>query len=559
MLVYCRADGTALVSDSGSIISDAGTAKFGSAAVSSEIETSVLPHRTDEAIIRPTVPTTVLPAEQIRDTTRPLTKPKRRGLVFALLVLVAAGIGIGGYFYVSRKSDSSIQSIAVMPFVNASGNADVEYLSDGMTETLINSLSKLPNLTVKARSSVFRYKEKEVDPQTVGNELNVQAILNGRIVQRGQDLILYLSLVDTRSGNQLWGEQYNRKSGDLLSLQNDVGRDVATKLRTKLSGSEEATLTKNYTQNTEAYQLYLQGRFFASKRTPQNIRKALEYYQQAIVKDPNYALGYAGLSDGYSLLAYYASESAPEALNKAREAALRSLSLDNNLAAGHNALGFVLTTADFDYAGGEREYRRAIELDPNYTTAHHNLGVMLCRTGRPAEGIAELRRALELEPFSTVVNRLYGEVLIFSGSYDEGLAQLKKTAELDPGFPTTHFALSNAYRLMGKHAESVESYAKFHELYDRPQTAAFARASFAAGGWQGYMREMTARRPPGMTPYMAAVYFIQLGDKDKAFIELNKALDIREFTTRFLKIDPSVDALRDDPRFKELMQRMRLE
>jgi len=484
----------------------------------------------------------------------------KRHKVAALLVLIlllGGGLATALYLRSRASANGTIKSIAVMPFINGGSNADLEYLSDGMTETLINTLSQLPDLSVKARSSVFRYKGKEPDPQTVGNELSVQAIVNGRVVQRGDDLTLYLSLVDTRTGNQLWGEQYNRKQADLLSLQNTVARDVATKLRNKLSGADEQKVARNYTQNTEAYQLYLQGRFFANKRTPQTIQKAIGFYQQAIDKDPNYALGYAGLSDGYGQLGYYASDPAPAALIKAREAALRALSLDNNLAEGHSALGFVLITADFDYAGGEREYKRAIELDPNYEPSHHNLGVMLFRTGRAAEGMAELRRALELEPFSLVVNRLYGEVLVYSRRYDEGLAQLKKTAEMDPSFPSTYSALATAYRLMGKYADSVESYAKLQELSDRPQTAAFARASFAAGGWQGFMRDMTSRRPQGFSPSLAAIFFGQLGEKDKAFDELNKAVENREYTVRFLKVEPGFDPLRDDPRFKELLQRMK--
>ncbi|HXM35627.1 MAG TPA: protein kinase [Pyrinomonadaceae bacterium] len=485
-----------------------------------------------------------------------LQRHKLAALV-VLIILIAGGVGTALYLRSHTSASTTIKSIAVMPFINGGNNADIEYLSDGMTETLINTLSQLPDLSVKARSSVFRYKGKEIDPQTVGTELNVQAIVNGRIIQHGDDLTLYLSLVDARTGNQLWGEQYSRKQADLLSLQNAVARDVATRLRNKLSGADEQKVARNYTQNTEAYQLYLQGRFFANKRTPESIRKAIGYYQQAIDKDPNYALGYAGLSDGYGQLGYYASDPAPESLIKAREAALRALSLDNNLAEGHSALGFVLTTADFDYAGGEREYKRAIELDPNYEPSHHNLGVMLFRIGRQAEGMAELRRALELEPFSLVVNRLYGEVLVYSGRYDEGLAQLKKTAEMDPTFTSTYSALATAYRLMGNYAESVESYAKLQELNGRPQTAAFARASFAAGGWQGFLRDMTSRRPEGVSPSMAAIFFAQLGEKDKAFAELNKAVENREYTVRFLKIEPGFDPLRYDPRFKELLKRMK--
>ena len=558
-LGFCRADGTALISDSGSFSGDAGTAKFGSGAVSSEIETSILSHTsTTPEINRLTAPTTVLPPPQTPTTTRELSKSKRRGRVIAPVALSFVVIGVAGYFYLSRNHKPAIESIAVMPFVNQSGNQDVEYLSDGMTETLINSLSQLPNLSVKARSSVFRYKGKEVEPQVVGNELNVQAILNGRVVQRANDLILYLSLVDTRTGNQIWGEQYNRKQADLISLQNEIGRDVLTKLRTKLSGADEQKVAKNFTQNAEAYQLYLQGRFFWNKRTRENVQKSIEYFQQAIEKDPNYALGYAGLSDGYTLLAYYGGAPAREVMPKAKAAALRAVSLDSNLAESHNALGFVFSFYDYDYAGAEREYKKAIELNPNYALAHQNLGVMLARISRQAEGMAELRRALEIEPFSIVMNRLYGDILVCSRRYDEALAQLKKTLELDPSFPTTHLSLFTVYQLMGKYAESVESFAKYQELSARPQTATFARESFAEGSWQGYLREMTGTRPPeGVSPFIAATFFVQLGEKDKAFVELNKALENREYLLLYIKIDPRLDALRDDPRYQELVRRMR--
>jgi TolB-like protein/Tfp pilus assembly protein PilF len=489
-----------------------------------------------------------------------VTQAKSHKLATAIIGLALLGVisTVAYYFAFVSKGRSQINSIAVMPFINGSSNADIEYLSDGMTETLINSLSQLPELSVKARSSVFRYKGKEVDPQTVGNELSVQAILNGRVVQRGDDLTLYLSLVDTRTGNQLWGEQYNRKQADLISLQNDVGRDVASKLRTRLSGSDEQRVAKNYTQNTEAYQLYLQGRYFWNKRTPQTIQRSIEYFQKAIEQDPNYALGYAGLSDGYALLAYYGGAPAQEALPKAREAALKALSLDDNLAESHNALGFVLVLYDYDYTGSERQYRRVIELNPNYALAHQNLGVMLNRIGRHEEGMAEIRRALEIEPLSIVINRLYGDALVCSKRYDEALAQLKKTLELDPAFPTTHLSLSALYQLTGKYAESVESYAKYQDLSGRPQTAKLARDSFAAGGWQGSLREMTGTpRPIGVSPFIAATFFVELGEKDKAFAELDKALDNREYLLLYIKIDPRLDPFRDDPRLQELIRRMR--
>jgi len=552
-LAFCRSDGTPLVRESLPLNTEAGTAKFGSSP--NEIDTSLLPPSTNAHVNRATGPTTVL---RLPESTAS-TKSKRIVVVLIIVaVLIVSGLLVS-YLAITKKRNAPIQSIAVMPFVNAGSNPDVEYLSDGMTETLINTLAQLPDLTVKARSSVFRYKGKEVEPQTVGNELHVQAIVNGRVVERDDDLTLYLSLVDTRTGNQLWGEHYTRKRSDLLSLQTVVGRDVATKLKTKLSGADEQKVAKSYTQNAEAYQLYLQGRFFANKRTPQSLVKAITFYQQAIEKDPNYALGYAGLSDGYSLLAYYGGAPAPFALSKAREAAMRALSLDDNLAESHNAMGFILAVADFDYAAAEREYKRAIALDPKYTTAHHNLGVMLVRTGRAEEGMAELRGALEIEPFSIIVNRLYGECMIYLRRYDEGLAQLKKTAELDPSFPTTYFALASTYRLMGKHAESVEAFAKYHELFGRPETAALVRSSFATGGWQGFLREMTSKRRDGVSPYMTAIFLLELGEKEKAFAALEDAFENREYQLRFIRLDPSVDALRADPRFKELAHRMKLD
>lgn len=558
-LSFCRIDGATLIRDSGSVAEEAGTIRFDSSTLSSEIHTSILPNAaTDRVFHRATAPTVVLPPAEPTAETRIARKTRwwPAIVVVTVLILVAA---LAVYLKWFRTSElPPIQSIAVMPFINASGNTDVDYLSDGMTETLINGLTQLPNLSVKARGSVFRYKGKEVDPQTVGNELNVQAILNGRVVQRGDDLTLYLSLVDTRTGNQIWGDHYSRKQSDLIALQNEIGRDVSSRLRTKLSGADEEKLAKNYTENAEAYQLYLQGRFFWNKRTPANLQKSIEYFQEAIEKDPNYALGYAGLSDAYTLLAYYGAATAQEALPKAKNAAIKAIYLDDSLAESHNALGFVLILSDYDYAGAEREYKRAIELNPNYPFAYQNLGVMQTRIGRQEEGLVNVRRALELDPFSTIVNRLYGDVLISARRFDDALAQLKKTLEMEPSFPTTHLSLSSVYQSTGKYAESVESYANYLQLSGRSQAAAFARASFASGGWEGYLREMTGpRRPEGVSHTLAAIYHAQLNEKDKAFSELVKAIENREFLILYLTVDPRLDPLRDDPRYHDLVRRMR--
>src|SRR6266567_1320727 len=283
-LVFCRADGTALVSDSSPPSSEAGTAKLGTTSAATEIQTSVLPHTTDAAISRSTAPTTVLHAQPMV-TSGALAKPKRRKIATAIVVIVTAIVAATSAIfvdsYLSRKHAKSIESIAVMPFVNESGNADVEYLSDGMTETLINSLSQIPNLSVKARSSVFRYKGKEIDSKKIAAELNVQAILTGRVVQRGNQLTLNLELIDAQTENILWGNRYERKPSELVALQSEIARDVSNKLKTKLSGTEAAKVEKNYTANSEAYQLYLKGRFYGSKRTAKDAQKSIEYFQQA--------------------------------------------------------------------------------------------------------------------------------------------------------------------------------------------------------------------------------------------------------------------------------------
>ncbi|MDQ3753402.1 MAG: winged helix-turn-helix domain-containing protein, partial [Acidobacteriota bacterium] len=495
-----------------------------------------------------------------------LATPRRRLSVSVFIIplaLVVAAAAVGAYFYFNRSrqvatDQTPINSIAVLPFVNAGANPEVEYLSDGISESLINSLSQLPKLSVKARSSVFRYKGKEIEPQQVGAELNVQAILNGRVVQRGDDLTLSLSLVDARNGNQLWGEQYKRKLADLVSLQGEIARDVSDKLRQKLTGADDEKLAKNYTQNTQAYQLYLKGRFHWNKRTPQDLQKAIAYFQQAIAIDPNYALAYTGLADAYALLAN-AGTPPREMMPRARAAALKALSLDDNLAEAHTALGQIIVYYDYDFAGAEREHQRAIELNPNYATAHQWYSELLTGFGRHEEALAEMRRALEIDPLSLIINRQYGVSLLFARQYDAALAQLHKTLELDANFALAHSTLSLAYRLKGDYAASVEELAKYEELIGEQQNAAMLRESFARSGWQGFLRTMSGeRRPANSTPYIVATFHAALGEKDKAFAELNKSYENREAFLALLKVDPRFDSLRADPRFQELLRRVGL-
>jgi eukaryotic-like serine/threonine-protein kinase len=474
-------------------------------------------------------------------------------VVIAVAVLLIIALGVGAYLYFMRSRSEPINSIAVLPFVNASGNADNEYLSDGMTESLISSLSQIPRLNIKARSSVFRYKGKETDLQKIAQELNVQAILSGRVAQRGEQLILNLELVAAKTENVIWSEQYTRKQADLVSLQSEIARDVSQKLKTKLSGADAQRLAKDYTQNTEAYQFYLKGQFYWNRRTVPDLQRSVEYFNQAIAMDRNYALAYAGLSNAYSNLAENAGV-APGARTKAQDAARTAISLDDNLAEAHAALAHIVKS-DYDFAGAEREYKRALELNPNYATAHQWYGNLLSLLGRHEESLAELRRALDLDPFSPIINKNYGDSLRQARRNDESIEQLKKTIELNPNLPQAHLSLHEAYMATGKYAECVEEFAKYQELLGQAQAAALVRESHKRNGWPGFLRLMTSEPAPiKMWVNELAVYYAARGEKEKAFNLLEKAYHERRLL--WLKVETLLDPLRDDPRFHELVRKV---
>lgn len=566
-LTFCRADGATLVSDSDAVSESARTLNFGSSPVVNETETRILPPDTremdtassaEESPGKSTAPTTVLDAKRSSSRVQESSKPKARRIGIVLAVGVVALAASLAYYLLSQKRTNAIESIAVLPFVNESGNPEVEYLSEGMTDSLISSLSQLPKLSVKARSSVFRYKGRSVEPRVVGKELAVQAVLLGRVIQRGDMLTLSLELVDARTENVIWSEQYNRKQADIISLQNEVARDVSNKLRLKLSGADEQKLAKNYTANPEAYQLYLKGRFHWNKRTNKDMKIAIEHFQQAIAIEPNYALAYAGLADVYAIIASYSGAPPRETMPLAKEAALKALSLDDDLAEAHAALAVISELYDYDFAKSEQEFKRAIELNPNNSAAHEFYGLLLSNLGRHEEAFAAFRRALELDPLSRTINRFYGQSLVYARRYDEGIAQLKKTLELDANFPTAHHSLAVAYQLKGDYAGHVEEFAKYTETSGEPENAALVRESFARGGWPGYLRTMTGKnRPPDLVPwrYVTAAYHAALGEKEKAFAELNKSYEMRETFFVQVKVDPRLDPLHDDPRFAELLRK----
>jgi eukaryotic-like serine/threonine-protein kinase len=472
------------------------------------------------------------------------------------LVLVSTAVGLGLYLR-AGTSEAAIKSIAVMPFVNESGNADFEYLSDGMTETLINSLSQLPNLSVKARSTVFHYKGKGTTPQQLGSELSVQAVLNGRVRQHGDQLTLSLELVDARTGDQIWGEQYDRKTAELVTLQSQIARDVSGRLRTRLSAANKQKLTKNYTENPEAYKLYLQGVFYWNRL---NGAKAVEYFQQAVALDPNYALAYSGLGDAHLLrlvgTGAQSTAEADEIFSKAREYAEKALELDRELPDAHALMGLLLLVQDHDFAGFEQEIDRAIELNPNYAEGHRRNGTRLLYLGRFEAARTELRKALELDPLSNLNNHTYVQTLVYEGRYDEAEARIRKNLELDPGFVLFHLQLSTLYRLKGNYASAVEESAKASDLQNRPEAARLKRDSFAKGGWQGYLRAQVAEAEQGKSnPYTLALAYVELGEKDKAFAALDEVYNAHSNLIYYIKIDPQLNPLRGDPRFTALLKK----
>ncbi|HEV8137965.1 MAG TPA: tetratricopeptide repeat protein [Pyrinomonadaceae bacterium] len=563
-LTFCRVDGTALITEAGAV-ADVGTAKFSSAPVVNEIETSLLPHRTDADLNRPTAPTTVLPAQPFSGTTNELRRSKSfRPVAVVIGAIVFIAIVAGSvYWYLDREKTRAIESIAVMPFVNESGNADVEYLSDGMTETLIKSLSNLPNLSVKPRSSVFRYKGKDTDLKTIAKELNIQAILNGRVVQRGDQLTVSLELVNAQKESVIWTEQYERKTSDLVSLQSEIARDVSTKLKSKLSGVEETQVTKIATADPAAYQAYLKGRYYWNRRTTENLQKAIEQFKLATDRDPNYALAFVGLADCYAVLNEYAGTPSSETIPQSRSYAERALRLDNQLAEPHATLGQVSNQA-WQYAEAEREYKRAIELNPNYPTGYHWYSILLKDLGRIDEASKMINRAHELDPLSSVISVNVSRMYQIQKNHEASIENSLKIIELDPNFGPAYQYLGLSYLKQGRNAEAITALKKAVELT--------GESSIALGDL-GYVYAATGKRTEALTiirqledkyerkqaigQYIAPI-FLGLGEKDKAFEWLEKDFQARDGKLPEIRWQLQFDSLRDDARYKDLLKRMNL-
>jgi serine/threonine protein kinase/tetratricopeptide (TPR) repeat protein len=461
--------------------------------------------------------------------------------------LLAIGLNLTG------RRETPIDSIAVLPFVNASADPDTEYLADGITEAVINSLSQLPNVAVMSRSSVFRYKGRTIDPQEVGRELNVRAVLATRVVQRGDDLSISAELVDVRNNQQVWGERYNRKLADVLSLQDEISRDITNELRVQLSSEQREALTRRYTENTEAYQAYLKGRYYWNKRTEDGFHKAISQFQDAIAKDPSYALAYAGLADCYTLLGAWSYVAPKDSYPRGKAAAIRALELDEKLSEAHASLARNKIGFDWDWSGARTEFERALELNPNYAMARYWYSYYYLAMGRLDDAEREVRRALELDPLSVNINAEVGRTLLYQRRWDAAIEQERKTLELDPTFGLAHELLAMAYLQTGRYAEALGESRK--TMFGTVTGRAYLRS----GDMANARRTVASLKELSKTRYVAAhriaLAYIGIEDREEAFRWLERAYEERSLRPDFMRVDPWYDDLRSDSRFADLMRR----
>ena len=485
--------------------------------------------------------------------------------VGAVLILMAVA-GIWYWRSNTKTNSGQIESIAVIPFTSVGGNADTDFLSDGLTESLIDSLAHVPQLKVKSRNSVFRYKGKEVDVQKVGKELTVDALLTGRVVQRGDTVQVSADLTNVQDNTTIWGEQYERKSSDILSLQQQIAGDIADKLRSKLTGAEKQQVTKKGTQSADAYQLYVKGRYYWNKRTNADIKTAISYFNQALEKDPNYALAYSGIGDAYNTLGSYGGDPTETAL-KAMAAAQKALELDPTLSHPHAILGGIKIEYSWDFAGGEAEFKKALELDPSDATARQWLSEGLCEIGgRAQEAIEEGNRAHQLDPLSPIISAQQAQAYTYDRQFDKAIEIFKKVIADNPTLGRAHGEMAYAYWGKRDYPEVIQEWKIGSQLEGDKNYAESADAmdkGFRAGGWPGALHKgievALAQRKAGngyVSPESIAQLYAELGDKDHAFEWLNTGYQEHDINMIAIRTDFTLDSLRSDPRYAELVRKM---
>ena len=507
---------------------------------------------------------------------------RRRAIVLAALLLVITAALVAGLSYLRpgtggggereqrdpRQLGAAIESLAVLPFVNVGGSADTEYLSDGITESLINSLSQLPELTVMSGNSVFRYKGQEVDARTAGNTLRVRAVLTGRVAQRVDSLSVSVELVDARDGSHLWGEQYNRRLADIFDVQEDITKDITERLRLRLSKEERERLARRHTNNTEAYHLYLKGRYYRLKATPEGLRKSRDYFQRAVEADPTYALGYVGLAEYYGFASGWGMMNPIEGWPKQDAAAKKALELDDQLAEAHIVLVGPKWINHRDWAGAERVIRRVIEMTPKDAGVHSRYSLYLAAAGRSDEAVAEGRRALELDPLSVRYTQNLGSVFYYARRSDDAIRQYDQALELDPNNTAVHEALGDAYEQKGMYGEAVAEWRRAMTLAGDDELAAILSSAYARGGFSGAVRAVARKRLKRLDErskrgeYLPRIdyarAYLRLGDKEQALRWLDRACGERNRFPLLLNTDPFYDSLRADPRFQDLVRRVGL-
>ena len=456
-----------------------------------------------------------------------------------------------------------IPSIAVLPFVNMSADPDNEYFCDGLAEELINALTKVEQLRVVARTSAFSFKGKEVDVREIGQRLNVSTVLEGSVRKAGHRLRVTAQLINVADGYHLWSERYDRQLEDIFQLQDEISLAIVDALKVKLFGEEKAVVLKRHTDNVEAYHLYLKGRYFWNKRTPDGFRRGLEHFHQAIESDPSYALAFVGLADSYALLGFWGESPPREILPKAQAAAAQALEIDDQLAEAYASMGLIHFQYNWNWTGAEREFRRAIKLNQNYATAHHWLAFNLEAVERLDEAVAEIKLAQELDPLSLIINTNLGQALYFARRYDEAATELHRAIEMNPHFSRAHLSLGLVYEQKRMYEEAIAEFQKARHLDEIPWTLSGLGHAYAISGKRNEaekiiaeLKELSRRR--FVSPFNIALIYAGLGETDQAFGWLERAYDERSVELTWLRVWPVLDGLRADGRFTELLRRVGL-
>ena len=479
----------------------------------------------------------------------------------AVLILISAFFA---YRYFNTVETEQINSIAVLPFENRSGSGDTEYLSDGLADSLIFRLSQLPNLKVSPTSSVMRYKGKGTETSQIAKELNVDAVMSGRLVQVGDSLNISVQLTDARTDKLIWAEQYDRKLSDLLTTQREIATAITQKLQLKLAGDEKG-IAKKYTNSSEAYQLYLKGRYHFARRTKEDVNKAIESYEQAIKLDPNFAIAFARIAEAYNQMSNYPYASPKEAFPKAKAAAERAIAIDPTLSEAHTAMGNTLTSYDWNWTAAEGSFKRALELDPNSASAHYRYATeYLISIGKTNEAVAEVERALEMEPLDPNMVANLGRVYLYDGQSDRALEHAKRAYEADPNFVIARLLYGMTLNAVGQYAEALALSEK--TLREDPNNQHMLLVSGYAYGRSGKRAEAEAivkrfeeiSKSEYVIPSFVATIYGAMGEKEKAFAELEKAIELKDSWFKWGKVEPLFDPLRADPRFGRLLRRMNL-